>query len=118
MSDMLVSDRQKRLEGLAHAVLKWGEDAVEVSLWSNELTIERRLDDARNMCTVILLQDEPTFQARFEFRHTALREISFNIGADDDRPLGPAAVMRFNDNDDAARWLLEYLEAARAAGHC
>jgi len=104
--------QQKTFERLAGFVSLRGWKDFEVSLDSDELRIQRH--GGHVACTVIMLSQEPTFQARFVFATTSVHAISFTIGGEAVSQTVPAATKSFSSIDEAAQWLLEFLESAPA----
>ena len=99
-------ERQRVFEHLAGAVSLHGWKDFEVSLDSDEFRIERH--GGRAACTVSMLPDESTFHAHFAFATRSTGAYPFTIS----EQFAPGTgARRFQDVDQAARWLLEFLES-------
>jgi hypothetical protein len=98
-------EQQKTFEGLAGAVTLQGWRDFDVAMAFDQLIIDR--NGGRVASTVIMLPNG--FLARFAFPAKFADPIFFSIekGA---HSAGRDATRRFSSADEAARWLLEFLE--------
>ena len=108
MSGPQTIERRKVFERLAGAVSLRGWKDFEVTFESEELKVERHGE--RVSCTVVMLPDEPTFQAHFTFPAMSVRAVSFTIGEEAGDETVPPPTLRFVDIEEATTWLLEFLE--------
>ena len=112
MNDACRSEQQRAFERLAGAVSLQGWRDFDVLLAFGKLMIER--NGGRASCTVIMLPNEPTFLARFAFRTKPADPILFTVG-EGAYPAVREATKRFGGADDAAQWLLKFLETSDQA---
>jgi len=106
MTDPHTIEQLQTFERLAGTVTLLGWRDFEVSMDSDEFRIERH--GGRAACTVSMLPDEFTFDVHFAFATMSAGAYSFTIG--ERNAARGTALRRFRDIDQAARWLLEFLE--------
>ena len=78
MSNQHTIEQQKTFERLAGVITLQGWRDFDVLLASSHLMIER--NGGRAACTVVMVPDEPTFQARFAFTGKPSDPILFTVG--------------------------------------